>query len=95
MCNIYALLSQSVICEAEGKDKDKDKDYTAEFILFHFLELHFLTFLSRERQEHAVFKALLTFIPNFEEHIMMGSEDNLAKIANSANFIFIHTSPPF
>jgi hypothetical protein len=93
MCNIYALLSQSVIREAEGKDEDED--YTAEFILFHFLELHFLTFLTRERQEHAVFKALLTLIPNFEERIMTGSEDNLAEIANSASFIFIHTSSPF
>ena len=95
MCNIYALLSQSVIHEAEREGKDEDEDYTAEFIPFHFLGLHFLTFFSRERQEHVVFKALLTLILNFEEQIMTGSEDNLAEIANSVSLIFIHTSPPF
>jgi hypothetical protein len=95
MCNIYALLSQSVIREAEQEGKDEDEDYTAEFIPFHFLKLHFLTFLSRERQEHAVFKALLTLIPNFEERIMTGSEDNLAEIADSVSFVFICTSPVF
>jgi hypothetical protein len=42
-----------------------------------------------------VFKALLTLIPNSEEQIMTGSEDNLAEIADSVSFVFICRSPPF
>jgi hypothetical protein len=67
----------------------QDEDYTAECGNFHFLELHLPIFLSRERREHAVFKALLSLVPNMEERIMTGSKDDLTEIADLASFIAI------
>jgi hypothetical protein len=44
MCNIFALLTQSVIREAE---RAGDEDFTAEWVKFIFLDVDLLT-LSQE-----------------------------------------------
>jgi hypothetical protein len=52
-----------------------------------------LTHPTRERREHAVFKALLRIVPNLEDRIMAGSEDDLTEIADSvssSHYILVH-----
>jgi len=86
MCNIYALLTQSVIHEVK-QSEDMDKNLTTECANFKFLRLNLLTFSPREHRERAVFRALLSSVPNLEECIMTGSEDDLTEIAGLVSFI--------
>lgn len=86
MCNIHALLTQSVIREAERAEAP-DEDFTAEYAVLRLLELYGWLFLRRERRENKVFKELLKIVPNLEARIMTGSEEELANIADQVSTI--------
>ncbi|KIM88178.1 hypothetical protein PILCRDRAFT_51494, partial [Piloderma croceum F 1598] len=62
MCNIHALLTQSIIRAVEQTADDDLSD--------------------DERREHRVFKRLLNLVPNLEERIMTGSEEELTEVAD-------------
>jgi hypothetical protein len=47
MCNIYALLTQSVIRMTE-RDGDSEEDFTVERVELDFLKLHMLIIASQE-----------------------------------------------
>ena len=98
MCNIHALLTQSIIRVVEELP---DENLTAECVVRHLLKSHIMTsFLpppSRsERREHKVFEELLRTIPNLEERIMTGSEEDLTEIADQVSTILtIRTKPSY
>ena len=79
MCNIHALLTQSIICEVK---ETPDEDLTVKYVVDYLFESLIMFSSQSKRRERKVFKELLKIVPNLEECVMTGSEEDLADIAD-------------
>jgi hypothetical protein len=85
LCSIQSLLKNGILRLGEQAD-EPEESFTTEYVCTvtvcnHFPHLFFVANF-RQRREHRVFAVLLQMVPNLEQRLMEGSDEDLVAIAD-------------